>query len=100
MENIWSAVGAGKARRASRLFGRDGRCLLVAIDLQSVAGEGPTLDVAEQVAEGGPDGMLVTWQIARRYPDAWTAHNAGDWASLPSSRVPRSGGAWCSSSLT
>lgn len=70
MENIWSAVGAGKARRASRLFGRDGRCLLVAIDLQSVAGEGPTLDVAEQVAAGGPDGMLVTWQIARRYPGA------------------------------
>ena len=54
----------------SRLFGRDGRCLLVAIDLQSVAGEGPALDVAQQAAEGGPDGILTTWQIARRYPEA------------------------------
>ena len=71
MEYISSAVGAGKVRRASRFIGRDGRGFLVAIDMQSSSGDGPALDVVEQVAEGGPDGILATWQIARRYPEAF-----------------------------
>ena len=71
MESVASAVGAGKARRARRFMGRDGRAVLVAIDMQLAAGSGPALNAAETVAEGRPDGILVTWQIARRYPEAF-----------------------------
>ena len=71
MEHISSAVGAGKTRRASRFIQKDGRAFLVAIDMQLSSGEGPDLDVVERVAEGGPDGILVSWQIARRYPEAF-----------------------------
>ena len=71
MGNISSAVGAAKIRRASRFMGKDGRAFLVAIDMQSSSGAGPDLDVVERVAEGGPDGILSTWQIARRYPEAF-----------------------------
>ena len=71
MEYVCSAVGAGKVRRTSRFIGGDGRALLVAIDMQSATGRGPALDVVEHVAEGGPDGILTTWQIARRYPGAF-----------------------------
>jgi len=71
MEYVSSAVGAGKVRRSSRFMGVDGRALLVAIDLQSATGKGPALDVVEHVAAGGPDGILATWHIARRYPGAF-----------------------------
>ena len=71
MEYISSAVGAGKVRRSSRFMGADGRALLVAIDMQSATGRGPALDVVEHVAAGGPDGILATWHIARRYPGAF-----------------------------
>ena len=71
MKQISSAVGAAKTRRASRFMGKDGRAFLVAIDMQSSSGTGPDLDVVERVAEGGPDGILSTWQIARRYPEAF-----------------------------
>ena len=71
MEYVSSAAGAGKIRRTSRLVGKCGRGLLVAIDMQSSTGRGPALDVVEQVAEGGPNGILATWQIARRYPEAF-----------------------------
>lgn len=71
MEHISSAVGAGKIRRASRFIQKDGRACLVAIDMQSSSGEGPDLDVVERVAEGGPDGILVSWHVARRYPEAF-----------------------------
>ena len=71
MEWVSSAVGAGKVRRFSRFMGVDGRALLVAIDMQSATGRGPALDVVERVAEGGPDGILATWHIARRYPAAF-----------------------------
>ena len=69
--HVSSAVGAGKIRRSSRFMGADGRALLVAIDMQSAAGTGPALDVVEHVAAGGPDGILATWHIARRYPGAF-----------------------------
>ncbi|MCY4622357.1 MAG: hypothetical protein OXD34_11080 [bacterium] len=71
MESVASAVGAGKTRRTSRFVGRDGRAVLVAIDMQLATGFGPAPDAVEAVAEGQPDGMLVTWQIARRYPGAF-----------------------------
>lgn len=66
-----SAIGAGKVRRTSRFMGADGRALLVAIDMQLATGWGPALDVVEHVAAGGPDGILATWHIARRYPGAF-----------------------------
>lgn len=71
MKSISSAVGAGKARRASRFLQPDGKAVLVAIDMQSSSGEGPDLDVVLRVAEGGPDGILASWQVARRYPEAF-----------------------------
>ena len=71
MESVVSAVGAGKTRRIRRFVGRDGRAVLVAIDMQLATGSGPAPSVVEAVAEGRPDGMLVTWQIARRYPEAF-----------------------------
>lgn len=72
MEYISSAVGAGKVRRASRFIQKDGRSFLVAIDMQSSTGSGPDLDVVEQIAQGGPDGILASWQVARRYPEAFS----------------------------
>jgi len=71
MEYMSSATGAGKVRRASRFIQEDGRSFLVALDMQSSTGSGPALDVVERVAEGGPDGILASWQIARRYPEAF-----------------------------
>ena len=71
MESVVSAVGAGKTRRTRRFVGRDGRAVLVAIDMQLATGSGPAPSVVEAVAEGRPDGILVTWQIARRYPEAF-----------------------------
>ena len=71
MDSVASAVGAGKTRRTRRFVGRDGRAVLVAIDMQLATGSGPALDVVEAVSEGQPDGILVTWQIARRYPETF-----------------------------
>ena len=71
MEFVSSAVGAGKLRRTSRFIGGCGRAMLVAIDMQSAAGSGPAPDVVRQVETGEPNGILVTWQIARRYPEAF-----------------------------
>jgi len=71
MEYFSSAIGAGKIRRASRFIQEDGRGFLVAIDMQSASGDGPDLDAVEKVAAGGPDGILASWQIARRYPEAF-----------------------------
>lgn len=75
MKAISSAVGAGKARRASRFIAPDGKAVLVAIDMQSSSGSGPDLDAVLKVADGGPDGILASWQVARRYPEAFS--NAG-----------------------
>jgi DhnA family fructose-bisphosphate aldolase class Ia len=71
MEYISSAIGAGKVRRAARFIEEDGRGFLVAIDMQTASGSGPDLDVVERIAAGGPNGILVSWQIARRYPEAF-----------------------------
>ncbi len=71
MESVPSAVGAGKRRRVARFTGPGGRAMLVAVDLQSATGAGPPSHIVRRVAEGGPDGILVTWQIARRYPESF-----------------------------
>lgn len=68
---VYSAVGAGKTRRTSRFIQPDGRTTLIAIDMQAYSGKGPDLDVVTKVAEGGADGILATWQIARKYPKAF-----------------------------
>lgn len=71
MEYMQSAIGAAKVRRASHFIEEDGRGFLVAIDMQTASGSGPDLDVVEKIAAGGPNGILVSWQIARRYPEAF-----------------------------
>jgi class I fructose-bisphosphate aldolase/fructose-bisphosphate aldolase/2-amino-3,7-dideoxy-D-threo-hept-6-ulosonate synthase len=71
MKHISSAVGAGKIRRATRFIREDGRAFLVALDMQSASGDGPDHNVVERIATGGPDGILVSWQVARRYPEAF-----------------------------
>lgn len=71
MEYMSSAIGAAKVRRASRFIEEDGRGFLVAIDMQTASGAGPALDIVETIAEGGPNGILVSWQIARHYPEAF-----------------------------
>jgi DhnA family fructose-bisphosphate aldolase class Ia len=73
MQHISSAVGAAKVRRASRFIQSDGRAFIVAIDQQSSTGDGPSHDVALKVAAGGADGILATWQIARRHPEAFAS---------------------------
>lgn len=64
----YSAVGSGKERRLRRLVQADGRTLLVALDHAAYMGSGPALDCAPLVAAGGPDGVLATWDLARRHP--------------------------------
>jgi DhnA family fructose-bisphosphate aldolase class Ia len=71
MEYVSSAIGAAKVRRASRFIEEDGRAFLVAIDMQTASGEGPDLDAVVGIAAGGPNGILVSWQVARRYPEAF-----------------------------
>lgn len=67
--NDWfdSAIGAGKHRRARRFMAADGRCVLVAVDHAAYMGAGPPLSSIAACAAGGPDGVLATWHIARRY---------------------------------
>lgn len=67
-----SAIGAGKQRRARRLFGDDGRAVFVALDHAAYMGSGPPL--GQPMADIGaalPDSVLVTWHGARAYPDAF-----------------------------
>jgi DhnA family fructose-bisphosphate aldolase class Ia len=73
MIDMPSAIGAGKVRRASRIIKPDGRAVLVAIDMQGSSGAGPDLDAVEKVVAGGADGVLASWQIARKYPEAFAA---------------------------
>jgi DhnA family fructose-bisphosphate aldolase class Ia len=61
-----SGVGSGKERRFRRLLQTDGRTLLVALDHAAYLGTGPPLGCAAAVAAGGPDGVLATWDVARR----------------------------------
>lgn len=67
-----SAIGAGKQRRARRLFGDDGRAVLIALDHAAYMGSGPPLGqpMAERVglpvmAEMIPGGFgrAVEWSV-------------------------------------
>lgn len=71
MSDFASAVGAGKTRRARRIFGPDGRTVLVAVDHAAYMGAGPPLDSLPAIAAGGPDGILATWHIARAQADTF-----------------------------
>ena len=69
--SIWSAVGAGKARRAQHLFGADGRAVFVAMDHPAYLGMGVPLGAVSSIAEGRPDAILATWHLARTHPEAF-----------------------------
>jgi DhnA family fructose-bisphosphate aldolase class Ia len=64
-----SAVGAGKRRRAGRLFGPDGRTVLVALDHAGYMAAGPPRLAISACAAAGPDGVLATWHMARAHTD-------------------------------
>jgi DhnA family fructose-bisphosphate aldolase class Ia len=67
-----SAIGAGKERRARRLFGDDGRSVFVALDHAAYMGSGPPLgDAMAEIGAARPDGVLLTWHLARAHPDAF-----------------------------
>lgn len=67
---------AGKQRRLHRVFGRDGRAVIVAMDHGAALGEGPpNSDGLGPVMAGGPDAVLTTWPIARA--GAQDLHDAG-----------------------
>jgi class I fructose-bisphosphate aldolase/fructose-bisphosphate aldolase/2-amino-3,7-dideoxy-D-threo-hept-6-ulosonate synthase len=61
-----SAVAAGKLRRARHFMRDDGRTLLVALDHAAYLGTGPPRGESMQaLADGRPDGILATWEVAR-----------------------------------
>jgi DhnA family fructose-bisphosphate aldolase class Ia len=64
-----SAVGAGKRRRARRLFATDGRTVLVALDHAAYMTAGPSTTAVSACAAGRPDGVLATWHTARAHAD-------------------------------
>ena len=67
-----SAIGAAKARRATRLFADDGRAVFVALDHAAYMGSGPPLgQPMHDIAAARPDSVLVTWHLARAYPEAF-----------------------------
>ena len=67
----YSAVSAGKRRRMRHLFRADGRALFVAMDHPAYMGMGVEPGAAAAIAEGGPDAVLATWQLARARPEAF-----------------------------
>lgn len=69
MQGFASAIGAGKRRRARRLFGDDGRTVLVAVDHAAYMGAGPPLASIPRIAAARPDGVLATWHLARAHAD-------------------------------
>jgi len=67
-----SAVGAAKQRRANRLFGDDGRGVFVALDHAAYMGSGPPLgQPMHDIGVARPDSVLVTWHVARAYPEVF-----------------------------
>lgn len=72
MSQFPSAIGAGKERRIRRIFGDDGRSVFVALDHAAYMGSGPPLgDAMRDIGAARPDGVLLTWHLARAYPDAF-----------------------------
>jgi DhnA family fructose-bisphosphate aldolase class Ia len=68
---VTSAIGAGKLRRLRRVVPSDGRTVLVAVDHAAYMGAGPRRDTMDAIAAGRPDGVLATWDLARRYADTF-----------------------------
>lgn len=68
---MFSAISAGKRRRARHLFGPDGRAVFVAMDHPAYMGMGVPVDAVASIAEGEPDAVLATWHLARAHPEAF-----------------------------
>lgn len=68
---IPSALAAGKRRRARRIFGPDGRAVIVAMDHPAYLGMGVPAAAVDAVAQAGPDAVLATWHLARSRPEAF-----------------------------
>ena len=66
-----SAVGAGKRRRMARLFQPDGRAVITAMDHPGFMGAGVPAAAADAIAGAQPDGVLVTWHLARSRAEAF-----------------------------
>jgi class I fructose-bisphosphate aldolase/fructose-bisphosphate aldolase/2-amino-3,7-dideoxy-D-threo-hept-6-ulosonate synthase len=63
---VASSLAAGKIRRMHRIFGEDGRCVIVAMDHAGFQGYGPpTADGLGTIMAGEPDAVLVNWNLAR-----------------------------------
>lgn len=62
---VFSAVGAGKLRRVSRLLRPDGRGVFIAMDHPAYLGAGVSASAVASVAQASPDAVLATWQLAR-----------------------------------
>lgn len=63
-----SATASGKLRRLRRLIRPDGRSVLVAVDHAAYMQAGPSTAVVGEIAAARPDGMLLTWHLARAHP--------------------------------
>lgn len=60
-----TASHAGKQRRHHRIFGDDGRAVIVAMDHALPNGYGPpNADGLDPVMEGSPDAILTSWHVA------------------------------------
>ena len=72
--SISSSLDAGKRRRARRIFGSDGRTVIVAMDHAGFQGHGPpNADGLSAMMAGKPDAVLVNWHLARSGVDLrWT----------------------------
>lgn len=71
-----TASHSGKQRRQYRIFGDDGRAVIVAMDHALPNGEGPpNADGLDPVMEGSPDAVLTSWHLALRGVDK--LRNAG-----------------------
>lgn len=69
---VFSSVGAAKTRRMGRIFAPDGKSVFAAVDHAAYISPSPPLGrTMHDIADGGPDGVLATWHIAREYADAF-----------------------------
>lgn len=63
---VASSLAAGKLRRMHRIFGDDGRTVIVAMDHAGFQGYGPPVAGGlGAIISGEPDAVLVSWNLAR-----------------------------------
>lgn len=55
----------------ARIFGSDGRAVVVAMDHPAYLGAGVPGTAVDAIASAGPDAILATWQLARARPEAF-----------------------------